>query len=158
MLNTYKNYSLIIKESLYILLNISKYIPKPNRLITNQLQSNLDIFQITNELNRLLPQVANFIDQFNSEITKHDINVITDGYGNLTIDVPDKISQPQGKLISARINLLDNLIHTQLQKSEDFIFKGIEVEEKLFNTDPNYETKLTNYVAEFRRLKSSYKH
>lgn len=158
LLNIYRNISIYIKEFIYILYIISNNIPKPNRLVTNQLQSNLEITDIINQLNKLLPQVNKFINQFHDEIIKHNINVITDTSGNLAIDIPDSIPQAQGKLISARINLLDRLIHTQTDKSEDLIYKGIEIEEKLFNKYPNYETRLTNYVSEFRRLKSSYKH
>jgi hypothetical protein len=120
--------------------------------------SEVDIFNIITELNKVLPQVAEFITRFTSEITTLNINVITDGYGNLNIDVPDSISKPQGKLISARINILDRLIHTQLDKAEGLLYEAIRIEEKLIDRDPNYETKLTNYTSEFRRLKDSYKH
>ncbi|AFM82509.1 cytochrome oxidase subunit I (mitochondrion) [Aspergillus oryzae 100-8] len=133
-------------------------IAKPHCFASKPLESNVDILEIVTELARLLPQLADFINQFNNQIITHDINVVTDAQGNLSIQVPDGISKAQAKLISARVNLLDNLIHTHLDKTENLLHLGISVEEDLFDIDPNYETKLTDHVSQFNRLKNSYKH
>ena len=133
-------------------------IPKPHPLADKPLQSDLDILGIVNELIRLLPQLNDFLHQFNNQIITNDINVITDTGGNLSIQVPDTVTEAKSKLISARVNLLDNLIHNHIEKTEDLLHKGISLEEKLMDKDPEYETKLTPYISEFRKLKGSYKH
>jgi hypothetical protein len=133
-------------------------IPKPHPLADKPLQADVDILGIVNELSRLLPQLNDFLNQFNNQIITNNINVITDTAGNLSIQVPDTITEAKSKLISARINLLDNLIHNHLDKSEELIHKGILVEEKIMNKDPEYDTKLTPFVSEFTKLKNSYRH
>jgi hypothetical protein len=133
-------------------------IPKPHKFATQPLKAEVEILNIIIELGKLLPQIAEFIARFTNEIRIQDINVITDVSGNLAIEVPDTMTKAQGTLVSARISILDRLIHTQLDKSEALIFEAIRIEEELINKDPNYETKLTNIVSEFRRLKSSYRH
>ena len=142
----------------YVKIMKSISIPKPHPLAAKPMQADLDILGIVNELARLLPQLNDFVNQFNNQIVTYDINVITDTSGNLSIQVPDTVTEAKGKLISARVNLIDNLIHNHIDKTEDLLHKGITLEEKLIDKDPDYETKLTPYVSEFRKLKSSYKH
>lgn len=43
----------------------------------------MDISEIITEVNTLLPQLANFINQFNTAVSQSEINVITDSIGNM---------------------------------------------------------------------------
>jgi hypothetical protein len=152
----YINVSKLKMHNLKFLKGIT--IPKPHVLADKPLQADVDILGIVNELSRLLPQLNDFINQFNNQIITNNINVITDTAGNLSIEVPDTITEAKSKLISSRVSLLDNLIQNHLEKSEGLIHEGILAEEKLMDKEPEYETKLTPFVSEFNKLRSSYRH
>ena len=146
------------KEDLKLLKDIT--LPKPHPLTNKPLQAGLDgdILGIVNELSRVLPQLNDFINQFDNQVITNNINVITDSSGNLSFQVPDTITEAKSKLITARMNLLDNLIHNHLDKTEGLIHKGICIEERIIDKDPEYETKLTTHISDFRKLRSSYRH
>lgn len=133
-------------------------LPLPHSFATKPLESNMEILDIVTELGRILSQLSGFINQFNQEIITENINVITDAQGNLSIEIPADMTESKGKLVSARIKLLDTLIHNHVDKSESLLHYGISVEEKLFDNTPNYETQLTKHVSEFKRIKGLYRH
>jgi hypothetical protein len=122
------------------------------------LQSNFNISEILTEVNTLLPQFANFINQFHTTISESGINVVTDSMGNLSIDVPQNMSDSVANNFSTRIGIIDRLITTRGQEINDLLQKGIHVEKNLKIENPNYVSQLTDKISEFNRLNASYKH
>lgn len=120
--------------------------------------SNLDILNIITELNSLLPQLADFINQFNNVVNQSGINVITDITGNLSIDVPKDMPDSVAGNISNRIGIIDRLITTRGQEINELLQKGLNVENKLKMENPDYVSQLSDKIAEFRRLNASYRH
>lgn len=136
----------------------SYYIPKPYFFVDKPLMSNLDILNIITELNSLLPQLADFINQFNNVVNQSGINVITDITGNLSIDVPKDMPDYVADNISNRIGIIDRLITTRGQEINELLQKGLNVENKLKTENPDYVSQLSDKIAEFRRLNASYRH
>lgn len=143
-----------------LLFNNFKYsdIPKPCSSINTTLQCGLDISSIINDINGLLPQLSNFIDQFNNLVTSTNINVVTDTAGNMSIDVPLNMSDVDANNISKRLGIIDRLITTHQTNLSDLFQKGTEIENKLIKENPNYIPQLKEQAAEFNKLNSLYKH
>jgi hypothetical protein len=131
---------------------------KPPLFATKTLQSSMDISEIVTELNTLLPQLANFIDQFNTTVSQSGISVVTDSMGSMSIDVPQNMPDNVANNISTRIGIIDRLITTRGQEINDLFQKGVHLENKLKMENSNYVSQLTDKIEEFKRLNSSYKH
>ena len=122
------------------------------------MQSNIDIFQIVSEINTLLPQLGDFINQFNSVVSQSGISVITDSTGNMSIDVPHDTPDSVANNITNRIGIIDRLITTRGQEINDLLRKGLDLEKNIKKENPNYVSQLTDKIEEFRRLNALYKH
>jgi hypothetical protein len=122
------------------------------------LHSDMSILEIVTQINTLLPQFANFINQFNNTIIESGVNVVTDSTGNMSIDVPNNMGDEEANKISTRIGILDRLITTRSQELNDLLQKGIFLEEKLKMENSNYVSQLADKAQEIRRLNGLYKH
>ncbi len=118
----------------------------------------MNILQIITEINTLLPQLAEFINQFNTVVTQSGINVVTDSTGNMGIDVPQTMSESVANNVSTRVGIIDRLITTRGQEINDLLQKGMHLEKNLKSENPNYVSQLTDKITEFRRLNAMYKH
>ena len=136
----------------------SHNIPKSHTFVNYTIQSNIDITNIVSELNVLLPQLSDFINQFNSEVNQNGINVITDSTGNMSIDVPSNMPNVEAERISTRIGVIDRLITTRGQEINDLLQKGLSIENKLKIENPDYVSQLSDKITEFKRLNNLYKH
>jgi flagellar motor switch protein FliG len=136
----------------------SNDIPKPYSFVKQTLKSGLDISSIIIELNTLLPQLADFINQFNNVVSQSGINVITDVMGNMSIDVPKDMPDSVANNISTRIGIIDRLITTRGQEINELLQKGLNLENNLKAENPDYVSQLSDKIAEFKRLNESYKH
>ncbi len=149
---------------IYLILNIykiNKYtytIPKPYKFVNSTLQSGVDIGNIVNEVNSILPQFADFIGQFNNLISQTGINVITDSAGNMSIDVPNNMPESEANKLSTRIGIIDRLITNHDTTLNDLFKKGLNLENKLKTDNPNYVSQLSEQISEYKRLNASYKH
>lgn len=118
----------------------------------------MGISEIVAEINSLLPQLSNFINQFDATVTQSGINVVTDSIGSMSIDVPQNMPDDVANKISTRIGIIDRLITTKGQEINDLFQKGIHLENKLKMDNPDYVSQLTDKIKEFKKLNSSYKH
>jgi hypothetical protein len=117
-----------------------------------------DLYTIVLEVNRLLPQLEVFINQFKVIIIETGINVISDTQGNMSIDVPSSMSDIDANKISARVGVIDRLITHNGVSINDLFNKGLSIEDSLRSKDPTYNSQLTNQIAKFKALNGSYKH
>lgn len=122
------------------------------------LKSEMGILDIIAQIDSLLPQLANFINQFNTTINQSNISVVTDAIGNMSIDVPQNMSDEDATKVSTRIGIIDRLITTRGQEINELLQKGNLIENKLKKENPEYVSQLTEKIQEFRRLNHSYKH
>ncbi len=135
-----------------------KKMNNSNTFVTETLRSEISITEILSEINTLLPQLADFINQFNNVVNQSGINVVTDSAGNMEIDVPKDMSDSVANNLSTRIGIIDRLITTRGQEINALFQKGMEVEKGLKLDNPNYVSQLTQKIEEFRRLNTLYKH
>jgi len=133
-------------------------VSNPHAFYSERFTSTFAITEILAEIDTLLPQLANFIGQFNSTVSQSGINVVTDVAGNLGIDIPSNMSQEVGNKLGVRIGIIDRLITTQGQEIHDLLQRGISLEKNIKMTDPNYASQITDRLDEFKKLISSYKH
>jgi hypothetical protein len=153
-----------IKQNKHVKQNYSNFylVPasahNPCKFVTVKLESNIDLINIISEVNALLPQLSGFISQFNNIVAETNINVITDSSGDMSIDVPNTMSDVDADNISKRIGIVDRLINSQGSKISHLLEKGLSIEEKLRVDDPNYSSQLMDKVKELKRLNASYKH
>lgn len=116
----------------------------------------LELTQIVETVDQLLPQLKNFIVQFNQLVTSSGINVITDMGGNMSLDVPSSMPDDQAEHLGKRIGVIDRLITTRGQEVDALLHKGISIEKKL--DSPEFKSKILERIAEFQKLNKSYKH
>lgn len=155
LFNAYIDYSITM---LIICISLVFTLHKPPLFVTKTLQSSIDISEIITEINTLLPQLANFINQFNTTVSESGINVLTDSIGNMSIDVPTNMPDAVANTISTKISIIDRLITTRGQEINELLQKGMHIENKLRMENSNYVSELTGKIEEFRRLNSLYKH
>lgn len=130
--------------------------PSPHAFINKKLESNIE--EVITEINELLPQLSNFIDKFNDFVIEKNVNVVTDATGNMSIDVPQSISDSEAQNISKRINIIDRLVTTQGQSVDALLQKGLSIEQELKKSNPNYSSQLSQQIEQFKKLNNSYKH
>jgi hypothetical protein len=144
---------------IYKIKDCTSNIPNPHSFVVIPQQSDLNILlEIVSEIEKLLPQFADFISQFNNTVIQSDVNVVTDSEGNMSIDVPKDMSDAEAKIISNRIGIIDRLIATRGSQIKDLFHRGIDIENNIRIRDPNYVSYLTDKIQEFKRLNESYKH
>ncbi len=150
------NLSLILRI-VYIYINID--IPKPYAFTSLPLKSTMaELTEVTLKINELLPQLSDFIDQFNHLVCTTNINVISDASGNMSIDVPGTMPDAEAEKISKRISIIDRLITARGEQINDLFQKGLSIETKLKSQNSNYTPQLLEKINEFKRLNTSYKH
>ena len=134
--------------------------PKSKSFVTLPLQSSLlsELTDIVVNINHMLPQLSMFIDQFTNLVNESNVNVITDSYGNMSVDVPADMSEAKAENISKRLGVIDRLINSHGSSLNDLFHKGLNIENKLKLNDPNYSSQLGDKISEFRRLNAVYKH
>jgi hypothetical protein len=150
---------MLISKKIFLSQNFcGNYMVKPHTFATKTLKSDMGISEIITEISTLLPQLSNFIDQFNATVSQSGINVVTDSIGNMSMDVPQSMTDDVANKLSTKISIIDRLITTQGQEISDLLQKGTDLEKKLKIADSNYVSQLTDKIQEFKRLNSSYKH
>jgi hypothetical protein len=144
-----------IKSYLYF---NSNYTVLPHVFTTKSLQSEMGILDIVGQINTLIPQLANFINQFSTTVNESGVSVVTDSVGNLSIDVPQSMTDEVANTISKKIGIIDRLITTRGQEINELLQKGISLEDKLKRENPHYASELTAKITEFKRLNALYRH
>lgn len=117
-----------------------------------------DLVSVINEVNRLLPQLSDFINQFHQVIINTGVNVMTDGVGNLDMDAPGEIPTAEMKKIQTRINIIDTLIRDNRFKVDQLLEQGKSIETDIRNLNSDYRSQLLEQVTRFKELNASYKH
>jgi hypothetical protein len=136
----------------------SNYCVMPHGFPTKALQSDTGILEIVSQINTLMPQLADFINQFTTTVNESNISVVTDTVGNMSISVPASMPEDVANTVSKKIGVIDRLINTRGQEISDLLQKGTSLENKIKMQNPNYVSQLTAKIEEFRLLNASYKH
>jgi hypothetical protein len=110
------------------------------------------------EIDRMLPQLSEFISQFNTTILQHGINVTTDTQGNMDMDVPASMPEATYNKVSQRLGIIDRLINNHGSSLNDLFKKGLSLEQQIKETDTQYTSTLMEQISTFKRLNASYKH
>ena len=113
---------------------------------------------ITLEIDRMLPQLGEFIEQFNETIIQHGINVTTDAQGNMAMDVPANMPETTYNHLSSRLGIIDRLINNHGSSINDLFQKGLGIEQQIKELDNNSTSRLIDQIAVFNKLNASYKH
>lgn len=116
----------------------------------------LELTQIVETINQLLPQLKSFIGQFNQIVTTSGVNIVMDTGGNMSLDVPSSMSDDKAHYFAKKLEVIDRLINTRGQEIEGFIEKGMNIEKKL--ESPEFKSKILEKVAEFEKINKSYHH
>ena len=132
---------------------------KSNAFVSIQLTSSLsDLLDIVKEIDQFMPQLENFITNFNTTIAESGINVITDSAGNMELDVPSSLPDDEVKKFTNKISIIDRLINTRGQELKELFQKGIDIEKKLKIDNPDHVSYLDQKIEYFKKLNNTYKH
>jgi hypothetical protein len=119
---------------------------------------NQALFRIVKDLDRVLPQLHNFIVQFDTFVQQSNINVITDAQGNMSIDVPSSMSDQLAQKASTKINVLDRLISSQKEKCDELLKEGFNLERAIKRIDTKSESRLNVRNGILKDLCNAHKH
>lgn len=117
-----------------------------------------DLHNIIQELDRLFPQLNEFINRFKEFVNETQINVITDAQGVLSIEVLEGLNDSLAQVYANKIQVIDNLIHNHIHKIEELLGTASEIEAKILESDQNYISQLAKYLAKLKELSNSYGH
>jgi hypothetical protein len=117
-----------------------------------------ELLELINQINTILPQISDFINQFNTTIIENNINVVTDTGANMFMDVPSDISDDKAAHLKKKLEIIDRLINTKTDEVEELLKKGSSLESTLKKNNPEYKSVILDKLSEFNKLKSSYKH
>jgi len=119
-----------------------------------------ELLSVILEVKRILPQLANFIQQFNSYALANDVHTITDGQGNLDMLVPNDMPDHVTNQVKAKLSVLDRLINTQGSKAVDLLKQAEKLEQGLKLSNVNYtpNSELQSLIKENIRLNGLFKH
>lgn len=134
-----------------------QYPISSHEFVTMPKKSNTDLISIINDITNTLPDFNKFINQFHSLISEKSINVITDASGNMSIDVPNSMSDNEANLLSTRVRIIDSLVRTKEESLHD-LFTRAEQLQKSSNCDTSLKSQVNERLSEFKKLKDSYKH
>jgi ABC-type transporter Mla subunit MlaD len=118
----------------------------------------VELDQILSQINILLPQLSEFLNQFNNIIAENNINVVTDSVGNMSIDAPNSMSDEQTQFVSKKVGVVDRLINTRGEQINQLLEEGMKKDNALKSANPKHHSVILEKLAEFNRLKDSYKH
>lgn len=113
---------------------------------------------ILRDLDRLLPQLNRFIDQFHNFIVDKNINVISDAQGALSMDVTHNLDDSIAQQYANRINVIDGLIRHHVSEIESLITRGGQIEEQIRLINTNYVSQLSYYSNLLSTTIFSYRH
>ena len=137
------------------LTNIRVYVNRNNSTLV-ELQNQLS--NVVNESNRLLSQLDDFINRFNSFVADNNVNIITDAQGNMSMDVPNNIDDDTATVHINRVNTLDNLIRNHINSLHELIIRGNNIENNILNIDPSYNIQFEYINNRLTSLKNKYNH
>lgn len=83
-----------------------------------------DISIIIEQLDTLMPQLVKFIKQFHDVVIASDINVVTDGDGNLSGYPLKSMPEADANIAIKKIGIIDNLIHSRQETISELFKKG----------------------------------
>jgi hypothetical protein len=118
----------------------------------------IELTNLISEVNTIIPQIADFITQFHSILTDNSINIITDADANMSMEVPNNMPDSQAMNLKKRLEIIDRLISTKAGEVENLLDKGSKLELAIKKENPEYKSVILDKLAEFNKLKSSYKH
>lgn len=110
------------------------------------------------ELGKLLPQLDTFISNWNETIITFNINVITDGTGELSLEVPSNMDDDTISTCRKKIGVLDSLIRDRFENVNSIINKGYLIEADIKKTNVDFESRLVEQSKILKELQNSFKH
>ena len=117
-----------------------------------------DLQKVILELDRLFPQLNDFINKFKDFVNETQINVITDAQGGLSIDVLEGLDDSIVQVYATKVKVLDSLIHNHIHKIEELLKTASGIEDKLLESNLDYISQLGSYLENLKRLVNSYGH
>ena len=132
---------------------------EPSTALSLQGQEDIKkINKISYQITTMVSQIGNFITQFNTTVSQSNVNIVTDTYGNMALDLPKNISDEQAVKISNRIGVIDRLISTRCQDVEELIQNGVKLENAVKAENSKYVSQLSDTIEEYKKLRKTYNH
>lgn len=114
------------------------------------------MIEFLQELNNLVPEITNYINQFNSIISENNLNVITDVQGNLMVDAPSNLSDQACDYFGKKVGVIDRIINSKLDEADKLIEQGNAMQKEIKNS--NHSSQIQAKLKELNQLKNKYGH
>lgn len=113
-----------------------------------------EFLELLNKIDYILPQLGEFVNQFQTTISNNNINVIIEGAGDFSIDVPKDMPDSEAKKFSDRLRILDQLIRTRTEDVEELLNKSKSLLTNI--NEKEYSSKILAKVDELNKIKGKY--
>lgn len=120
------------------------------------LELSMQMDAVIANLNHFIPQYSNFIDGIIAVQTKYNV-IIVDQLGNLSVDVPENMTEATQEEVVKKVRILDNLCSQRSMDIETELDKGRSIENQIKQLKPDYTSKISGQIAEFARLRGAFK-
>ena len=120
------------------------------------LELSMQMDAVIANLNHFIPQYSNFIDSIIAVQTKYNV-IIVDQLGNLSVDVPENMTEATQEEVVKKVRILDNLCSQRSMEIETELDKGRSIENQIKQLKPDYTSKISGQIAEFARLRGAFK-
>jgi len=115
-----------------------------------------DLFTVISNLNHYIPQFGKFIGDILEIQVKYNVTIV-DQLGNLSVDVPQNMSQSIVEEVVKKIRVLDSLCIQRSIDIEAEFTKGRSIENLIKLQNSNYKSQISGQIAEFARLNGAFK-
>ena len=110
------------------------------------------------DLVKLLPQLKSFISTWHETIISFNVNIITDGSGQLSLDVPSSMEDDAIEACRKKIGVLDSLICDRFENLDSIFKKGYMIEADIKKSDSKFDSRLIEQSKILKELRNSFKH
>lgn len=116
------------------------------------------LIEVLNNIDSHLSDLDKFITRFENIITKDNVNFHSTADKEILMDVPAKMPDEKMYHIQKQLGIIDRLINTRREEIDNLFKEAWKIEASLNKSNPEYNSVIKEKLAEFNKLKNSYKH
>lgn len=113
------------------------------------------VIEVASNISEKLPDLSNYINQFNEFLIANNLNVSFGANNDMIISAPGN-AHNKFAFFETKLKVIDRLILTFTSDIDSLVKKGLNIEEELRKTNPNYVSQILDKANEFKLLKAKY--
>lgn len=112
---------------------------------------------IITEINRLIPQLNGFITTINKFVQDNGINVVTNGYGEIGVDVLESVGEAKAQSWANRVEISHSVIIDRMNTLNALLDRAEKIEMESLEANHDFRVRVPDLRANYNTVKSNYK-